>query len=110
MKELILNIMSVVVGVVGVGLAIAKLSQQIVAERELSNRLRNRVDELSKLVIENNLDELIDEVKQVVDEMPKKRRGEILDALEQKSSKGKVDYLNKLLHMSGSNVNISAHG
>jgi hypothetical protein len=125
MKEDILNIISILVGVIGVGQAVSMVYRQIVAERELSKRLRSKIEERAMLFGKNNvslynntdiningdkLKELIEQVKQVVEEMPERKRGEILESLEQKSSKGQINYLNKLLHMSGSNVNISAHG
>jgi hypothetical protein len=123
MREYILNIISMVIGAIGVSLATEMLYRKMVAERELSKKLRSKVHELSKFldsqkfqtyangnVDDTKLKELMEEVKQVVEELPENKRGEILDSLEQKSSKGQVNYLNKLLHMSGSNVNISAQG
>jgi len=110
MKHLILNILSILIGLVGVIQAVRLLRRQMVAEKELSNRLKNRVGELFKSldssqlhtfhiansninidIDENDLKKLIAEVKQVVEELPKNKRSEILDPLEQKSSKGRLN-------------------
>ncbi|HXB33933.1 MAG TPA: hypothetical protein VNV35_10945 [Puia sp.] len=124
MKEQVLNIISILVGIVGIGSSILGVHWQRVAEREMSNMLRDRSDRISELIstryqgtYSNNdsnimdirVKVLLEEVKQVAEELPKKERAQILNSLEQKSPKGQVSYLNKLLHMSGSNMNISTH-
>jgi hypothetical protein len=129
MKEQILNILSVIVSGIGASFALMMLHRKIEAEKELSNKLKNKTDELFRLlengqsernrtddsvnvinIDEDKLKELIAEVKQVAKELPKRKRGEILDSLEQKSPIGQVNYLNRLLHLSGSNVNLTAQG
>lgn len=120
MQEQVLNILSIGVGIVGTGLATRMLYRQVIAERELSKKLKGKLNEFSKFLdnkdlhtyvnvnVDNiRLKELIEEVRQVAEELPDKKREEILDSLEQKSSKGRVNYLNRLLHLSGSNVSIS---
>ena len=125
----ILNIISIVLATIGACSAIVMLRRYLEAEKELSQKLKNKLPELYKSlenahldsyrsrnkinivnVDENKLKEIIEQVKQVVEELPKGKRGEILDALEQKSSRGQIGYLNRLLHLSGSNLNVSAHG
>lgn len=54
------------------------------------------------------LEKIIEQIKQVVEELPEEKRGEILESLEQKSFKGRVNYLNRLFHLSGSDLTITA--
>jgi hypothetical protein len=123
MRQLVLNIISLVVGLIGLSLSVVSIFRQIAAEKELSRKLKSRTDELSKFLdnkdlyayanvnVDNiKLKGLIEEVKQVARELPEKRSKGILDALEQKSSKSRVNYLNRLLHLSGINVSISTQG
>jgi len=123
-KEQILNIVSILIGLIGVGSSIIGVYWQRLAERELSTMLKERSDVISELISRRyqgsfseidgkvrdiRMKVLLEEVKQVAEKLPKKEREQILDSLEQKSPKGQVSYLNKLLHMSGSGLNISAH-
>lgn len=124
MKEQVLNIISILIGLIGVGSSIIGVYRQRVAERELSTMLKERSDVISELISrryqgtfsdsDSNIRDirvrvLLEEVKQVAERLPKKEREQILNSLEQKSPRGQVSYLNKLLNMSGSNMNISAH-
>ena len=75
----------------------------------ISRRYHGTFSEIDGKARDISMKVLLEEVKQVAEKLPKKERDQILDSLEQKSPKGQVSYLNKLLHMSGSDLNISAH-
>jgi len=75
----------------------------------ISRKYQRTFSDIDGKVRDISVKVLLEEVKQVAEKLPKKERDQILDSLEQKSPKGQVSYLNKLLHMSGSDLNISAH-
>lgn len=122
MKELILNIISILLAIIGVLLSVRGLRRHIHAEKELAVKLKIKGQQLSSLlqnedhtssnvnkihIDESKLNELLTIVKQSAEELPKYKRKDILESLEQKSSRGRLNYLNRLLHISGFNTNIS---
>jgi hypothetical protein len=125
MKDLILNIISILIALVGVFLSFRSLIRLLRAEKELAVKLKIKAQQLSTLlqnegyasskvnkihIDESKLNELLTIVKQSVDELPKNKKKDILEGLDQKSSRGRLSYLNRLLHISGFNTNISVNG
>jgi hypothetical protein len=123
MKEHILGIISIVIGMIGLVQSFFMLFRTLAAQKEFSRKFQGKANELSKLldnkdlhvyakvnIDDARLKELIEKVKQVAEELPGKKREDILEPLEQKSFKGRINYLNRLLRLSGSNLKISVQG
>lgn len=124
MKDLILNIISILIALVGVFLSFNSLIRHLRAEKELAVKLKIKTQQLSMLlqnegyasskvnkiyIDESKLNELLTIVKQSVEELPKNKKKDILEGLDQKSSRGRLGYLNRLLHISGFNTKISVN-
>jgi hypothetical protein len=122
MKDLILNITSILVGTIGLSSMLMSIRRQIHAEKEFAGKLKARNQEFSSLLqngsdtVSNDnhihidkvkLNELLTRFKLLAEELPEKKRKEILEPLDQKSSRSQLNYINRLLHISGSNAKFS---
>jgi len=140
MENLLINIISIVAGLVGVFLAFRSIQIKRMAEEQISmiikaqkdyiNGLTNAMLERSQEITEEVKKNMANELKEgkensaeilltkeqaqevlnyiitLTNNLNKKEKNEILESLDQKSVKAKTEYLNKLLHMSGSTSNI----
>lgn len=124
MSAQILHSIAIVIGIIGVVDSFVRLRRQIIAIKEFSKRLGGKKEELYKVlgnkgagvynrtkvsIDKNKLKELMEEVKQVAEELPAKQKRDVLEPLEQPSFQSRLRYLNKVLKMSGANLNISVH-
>jgi RecG-like helicase len=118
MNNEIVTILITVASVLGVVLSIWTLTRKVQAERKLYTIMRLKREELLlkqlKKINESDLDlteeefkRLRERIKMIIGSMPKEDKKEILESLEQKSLKGQVNYVNKILHHSGSTENVS---
>ena len=120
MMQQVLNIICLGAVLIGIYRAVISARRLLVAQKELSKKLNVKFGDLSKFLDNKDLHSygsvnvdtvklkvLIEEIKQVAKELPEKQRQEVLDPFEQKSFEGRVGYLNRLLRLSGSKVNIS---
>ena len=118
MTSNILKIISILVGIVGLIMSYMNLYKAIRTQKELSPKLRV---EFEKLFARKNLlvpgmdkvrinkaqwSELIGDIRQVVQELPSDKKDGMLEPFNQKSYRGQLNYLNRLLHIGGSNVKI----
>jgi len=68
--------------------------------------IRNEIAHTNRVLTFEEFVKVQETLKVLLAKLEEKERQEILESLEQKSIKGQVDYLNKLIHLSGSNENI----
>lgn len=109
---LILNIVSIIGGVIGVVLSAYTLNNKLNAERDLFIVLHARMKEskeFTSIVIElkeqlenaslseRELKELQLAIEKIAYELPRNEREDIFDSLHQKSAKGRVNYLKRLI-------------
>lgn len=120
MTQLILNIASIAAGILGLFLAIYSLYQQLMAERHLSQLMKERSEIIQKNAhifltrdndmppSEDQLRELVEDIKRLTDEMPISEKDQILESLEQKSPKGRMNYLKRLLDNANVGMSVNA--
>ena len=68
--------------------------------------IRNEIAHTNRVLTFEEFVKVQETLKVLLAALEEKERQEILESLEQKSIKGQVDYLNKLIHLSGSTENI----
>ena len=120
MKIEIFSLIGLFLGIVGIVLSFLTLSRKVRAEKKFEEILRQRKEEIlnqqlkeledDKKKIDLTEEEFIElqyRIKSLVSYLKKDERKEILESLDQKSLKGQVDYVNKMLHNSGSTENVS---
>jgi hypothetical protein len=122
MKPEILTYIAIATGLLGVILSVLTFYRKKKAEQNFETLLRENKNQLEKIksigTIKNEIAhtnrvltfeefaKVQETFKVVLAKLEEKERQEILESLEQKSIKGQVDYLNKLIHLSGSSENI----
>lgn len=122
MKSEILTYVALATSVIGVVLSILTLKRKRKAEQNLEILLKKNQEKLNVISsigkIRNEMthsdrilsfDEFLivqETLKKLIAQLDEKQREEILESLEQKSIKGQLDYLNKIIHLSGSTENI----
>jgi len=122
MKSEILTYIAMATGLLGVILSVLTFYRKKKAEQNFETLLKKHKHQLEKIksigTIRNEIthtnrvltfEEFVkvqDTLKVLLAKLEEKERQEILESLEQKSIKGQVDYLNKLIHLSGSTENI----
>lgn len=118
MNSEILTYVAIVLGLLGVIMSVLTFYRKKRAEQNFEKLLKqhkNRIEKIKRIGIIKNEIERSDRIltfeefvkvqkniKKLLDKLEEKERQEILESLEQKSMKGQVDYLNKLIHLSGS--------
>jgi hypothetical protein len=118
----ILTCVAILAGILGTLFSLYNLRMKGLAEKHFEAVLKRRIDEFrflktigeirnksAHLDRELTFEEFVqvqETLKKLVVELDKKERPEILESLEQKSMKGQLDYLNKMLQLSGSSENI----
>ena len=122
MKSEILTYIAMASGLLGVILSVLTFFRKKKAEQNFETLLKEHKNQLEKIksigTIRNEIahtnrvltfEEFVkvqETLKVLLAALEEKERQEILESLEQKSIKGQVDYLNKLIHLSGSTENI----
>lgn len=122
MKTEILTYIAMATGLLGVILSVLTFYRKKKAEQNFETLLKEHKNQLETIksigTIRNEIahtnrvltfEEFIkvqETLKVLLAKLEEKEREEILESLEQKSMKGQVDYLNKLIHLSGSTENI----
>jgi uncharacterized membrane protein len=122
MKPEILTYIALVLGSIGVIMSIVTLITKKRAEKKLETllrdkkkeldsiksigRLRNELAHTNRVLTYDEFSELQEKIKKLLVQLDNNERNEILESLEQKSIKGQIDYLNKIIRLSGSTENI----
>ncbi len=122
MKSEILTYIAMATGLLGVILSVLTFYRKKKAEqnfetllKEHKNQLetiksigtiRNEIAHTNRVLTFEEFVKVQETLKVLLAKLEEKERQEILESLEQKSIKGQVDYLNKLIHLSGSTENI----
>ena len=122
MKSEILTYIALATGLIGVVLSILTIYRKRKAEQNLEILLKKSQKELNIIksigeirneAVHSNrvlsFDEFVtvqETLKKLISQLDDKQKEEILESLEQKSVKGQLDYLNKIIHLSGSTENI----
>lgn len=122
MKSEILTYIAMATGLLGVILSVLTFFRKKKAEQNFESLLKEHKNQLETIksigTIRNEIahtnrvltfEEFVkvqETLKVLLAKLEEKERQEILESLEQKSIKGQVDYLNKLIHLSGSTENI----
>lgn len=122
MKSEILTYIAMATGFLGVIMSILTFYRKKKAEqnfetllKEHKNQLetiksigtiRNEIAHTNRVLTFEEFVKVQETLKVLLAKLEEKERQEILESLEQKSIKGQVDYLNKLIHLSGSTENI----
>ncbi len=122
MRNDIFTYLAIFAALIGLTFSIITFIKKIKAQRKLIKLINEKKSDLEKLkkleTLRNNLahskvlvsiDEFNDikySFKILTDQLDKSERKEILEPLEQKSTKGQLDYVNRILHLSGSTENI----
>lgn len=121
MTNQILTYIAVAVSIIGIIISYFSLMRKRKAEKTYEELLKSKMSELvmleklgekskeienKRLLTQIELKELQEKLKRLLSEIDKKYQEDILESLEQKSQKGQIDYLNKLIHLSGSTENV----
>jgi len=120
MKSEILTIIATGLGILGLLLSILSVYRNYIAEIKLRRIMKRKHVEIEKILKKypkesdvhkvfltyKGITNIQNSVKGYTKQLDKKERDKILESLEQKSIKGQVNYLNKIIGLSGNTENI----
>lgn len=111
------EIVSIVLSLVGIVYAFYMFNLKIRAEKNFEKLIRQHQEILTSIERQKQLDDKMNltemefqklklELLSLAESLPKDQKEEIVDALDQKSRKGQLSYVKKVLSESGSTKNI----